>query len=221
MSKIIAIGDIHGCLDQLVKLVDQLEQFPEHTRICLGDYIDRGPHSMPVIDFLMEQSKRHEWIFLKGNHEDMFLESLRNSDIGHAWSYPETYASFGLDHRANIMDLKPEHRAFFRDLRLSHETVNHFFCHAGVDPSRALNDQSNDTLLWMRDKFLNYKGDFGKIVVHGHTPIGVEWKPNRINLDSACVFGGKLTALMINEDGPKASQYLEFSVPGYPRKPTR
>ena len=75
MSKIIAIGDIHGELYKLLNLFARLSIGTNDTLVFLGDYIDRGKKSKDVINFLIKLSKDYNCIFLKGNHETFFIES--------------------------------------------------------------------------------------------------------------------------------------------------
>lgn len=203
MSKYVAIGDIHGCLNELNEMLDVLDkQFPEHVRIFLGDYIDRGPNSKGVIDKLIAYNMRQECVFLRGNHEDMFMEAMRERSSGHLQYYPECYESYGLDYTTVGYDYLPAgHWKFLTNTRQYYETRKHFFVHAGVNPSYSLNDQNWNDSLWIRDRFLDHTHSFGKMVVHGHTPQdAITWKKNRINLDTSCVFGGRLTALVIDEE---------------------
>jgi diadenosine tetraphosphatase ApaH/serine/threonine PP2A family protein phosphatase len=81
---------------------------------------------------------------------------------------------------------------------LTFECGDYFFVHAGVRPGRPLDQQDEEDLLWIREEFLDFDGDFGKRIVHGHTPVDVAtFKPNRINLDTGACFGGPLTAVLI------------------------
>src|SRR5262249_7932796 len=95
--------------------------------------------------------------------------------------------------------LSPAHLGFLKSLQLSTFTDRFFLCHAGVRPSVPLGNQNEDDLLWIRGEFLNSDVDFGKIVVHGHTPIAEpEFRPNRINIDTGAFATGRLTCLVID-----------------------
>ena len=90
------------------------------------------------------------------------------------------------------------HLRFFRDLQLSFECGDFFFVHAGVKPGIELSRQMENDLLWIREEFLSSSEDFGKIVVHGHTPApDIEVLPNRINIDTGAFATGRLTCLVI------------------------
>ena len=122
----------------------------------------------------------------------------------------ETLASYGLTSanvagnglsdlaRALAAALPQSHLDFFRGLRTSFACGDFFFAHAGVRPGVDFARQSDTDLIWIRQEFLRHEGDFGKFVVHGHTPVReVERRPNRIGIDTAAYATGKLTALVI------------------------
>jgi len=189
-----AIGDIHGMHGKLMLALEMIEGIATSgcRVVFLGDYIDRGPDSRAVLSTLMKGPRRaaDTWICLKGNHEDMMLQGLAEpSDLnwwldngGHA-----TLQSFGGRVPDNVL-------RWCRALPLKFETATHFFVHAGIDPSMPLGEQDGRQLMWIRGKFLNHHGDFEKHVVHGHTPAEkAELWPNRTNLDSGAVYGGKLS----------------------------
>jgi hypothetical protein len=94
-----------------------------------------------------------------------------------------------------------EHLTFIRSLPLMHRFENLLFVHAGVRPGVALEQQTEDDLIWIREGFLNHRGDFGQLVVHGHTALN---RPlhygNRVDLDSAAGYGRPLTAAVIDGD---------------------
>ena len=79
---------------------------------------------------------------------------------------------------------------------------DYFFCHAGVRPGVALDRQRPDDLIWIREGFLDSNADFGKVVIHGHTPVAEpEILPNRIDIDTGAVFTGRLTCLVLEGSG--------------------
>lgn len=223
-TRIYAIGDIHGCSDLLETLLDQITadnlmraDMQSKKLVFLGDYIDRGPDSARVIDILTHGlPDGYEAIFLKGNHEAMLLEALENTKSALFWMQNggrETIASYAfrkelLDSDSEpdtddpmpvfTQDLPPEHLDFLASLQHSYQCGDYFFAHAGVHPDRPLDQQKDRDLMWIRDRFLFSEKDFGKIIVHGHTPVReVDTADNRIGIDTAAVYGGKLTALML------------------------
>ncbi len=210
---IYAIGDIHGCLKPLKSLINKLPLKSQDELVFVGDYIDRGPESKEVVDFLLSDRKPN-WRFLKGNHEQMFLDWLKTSDSTAASNWLlnggyETLKSYlsidaldeihGQDIKALLKPVLPEeHIRFFESLSLTYETSDYFFCHAGVNLDKPLNAQEPEDLLWIRRKFLEDPRPTPKLVIHGHTPIEkVDLSRDRINLDTGCVYGRVLTAVSL------------------------
>ena len=190
------IGDIHGCLRPLQRLLDKITPQPGDEVIFIGDYIDRGPQSREVVEHLLGLSYR--CVFLLGNHEKMLLDYLDGKDEGLflANGGLETIKSYG-GHVANI---PPAHLRFFRDLRLMYETEYYLFVHAGIRPLVSLENQTVDDLVWIRQEFFQFIGRFSKLVVFGHTPLRqVLMAPDRIGIDTGCVYGGKLTCVKLPE----------------------
>ena len=218
--RIYAIGDIHGRLDLLNELLARITSDialrPTATPlyVFLGDYIDRGPSSRETIDRLIEHGATHESVFLKGNHELIAIKCLSDPGLFDQWlrlGGLETLVSYGvpaetLANGKQIAELQsafhsalPQaHFRFFRDLKNSFECGDFFFAHAGVRPNVELSRQKENDLLWIRGEFLSSKDDFGKIVVHGHTPTReIEVGPNRINIDTGAFATGRLSCLVL------------------------
>jgi len=219
--RIYVIGDIHGRLDLLEKLHAKIKKDAKgckHLKIIqvfLGDYIDRGPESKGVIDFLIKPPpKKWKRICLKGNHETMVSKFLSDPDVLERWQRNgglETLYSYdpGLIGQPGIFSPKKiqkkfdkvfskSHRKFFAKLKLSAEFGDYFFAHAGVRPGVSLKDQVEEDLIWIRKEFITSNKNFGKIIVHGHTPIDKpEVKSNRINIDTGAWITGKLTCLVL------------------------
>lgn len=199
-----AIGDIHGCARELAALLDQIRPTEDDTVVFLGDYIDRGPDSKGVVDIILDLEKRTTVVALKGNHESMLLDFLDFPEAPGAGMFilnggSSTLASYAT--AEGDYAFPESHVNFFRNLRICFETKTHFFVHAGVPvgPLSDLNPESPEAqnqMMWMRQPFLSSTYQWEKVVVHGHTPVAkVEKLPNRINLDTGCVYGNSLTAL--------------------------
>lgn len=228
---IYAIGDIHGradLLDRLLKRIgddvaDRSSGRDRATLVFLGDYIDRGDHSREVIDCLvaLEASPRYETIFLKGNHEDAMLRFLRVPEDSADWlSYGglATLMSYGVREVTPAMSperlraaarqlaesLPRPHHSFLDRLRLTWQAGEYFFCHAGVCPDLAKEDQPEDSLLWGDSDFFGRAWKEGLRVVHGHhVCTAPDIQPHRIGIDTGAYFTGRLTALRL--EGPSTS----------------
>ncbi len=201
-QKIFAIGDIHGCAQELSELINKLPLEQNSKIIFLGDYIDRGPNSKDVIDQILNLKKKYEVVTLMGNHEAMLLAFLQDPSSSMAGFFilnggSATLASY--IHQDNQYVIPEDHLDFFNSLAIYHETNNYLFVHAGVPniPLSQINiNEHKHDLLWIRESFLNSSFRWDKMIVHGHTPQKSPEKTNyRINLDTGCVFNGALTAL--------------------------
>jgi diadenosine tetraphosphatase ApaH/serine/threonine PP2A family protein phosphatase len=207
MSLIYAVGDIHGALHKLQNLVARCEEHADGralTFVFVGDYIDRGPQSSGVIRFLIELQQRmpERVIALGGNHETTALSIIDGAPADHWLSQGglATLRSYGI---ADVRELPREHVDWMRSLRLSHDDGRRFFVHAGVNPDRPLHAQDEYDLVWIREPFLSDERDYGRLVVHGHTPLregAPDLRNNRLNLDTGAGFGGPLTAAVFAED---------------------
>ena len=202
MTKVYAFGDIHGCLEQFQRLIELCEMdaaSQKSTFIFLGDYIDRGPDSRGVIDFLVDLQKwsPDKVICLRGNHEELFLNALNGEDAEASWLSNGGDATLRSYHATRARDIPASHIDWIRSLPLFHDDGQRFFVHAGVHPDRPLDQQRSRDLMWLREPFLSSSKDFGRLVVHGHTPLdnGIpDLRPNRLNLDTGAVYGRALTA---------------------------
>jgi serine/threonine protein phosphatase 1 len=197
-----AIGDIHGSLHKLRDLMMLCERHADGRTasfIFLGDYIDRGPDSRGVVEALMDMQSRQpdRVIALKGNHEAVALEVVDGETEAELWlreGGTATLRSYDID---DARDLPDEHVAWLRSLPLCYDDGRRFFVHAGVDPEKPLGAQRDRDLIWIREPFLSDARDYGRLIVHGHTPQtdGIpDFRGNRLNLDTGAVFGRPLTA---------------------------
>jgi serine/threonine protein phosphatase 1 len=221
--RIYAVGDLHGradLLDRLFVNIDaDLADYPARRaiQVFLGDYVDRGPNSYGVVERLIRRGQTHNIVCLKGNHELFLLEFLRTPDTLKHWrDYGglDTLMSYGVTPPFNAnaerlaalaaalhQAMPAEHREFLGRLKMSFSCGDYLFVHAGVRPGVPLARQREQDLLWIRDEFLQYEHDFGKIIVHGHTPVTQpEIRSNRINIDTGAYATGKLTCLILEED---------------------
>jgi len=221
--RIYAIGDVHGRADLLDAVLSRVDaDMAAHpvarpVEVLLGDYIDRGPASRDVLDRLVGRCRTHGTLCLQGNHEAFAVEFLRDPAIFDEWrkygGLP-TLMSYGLAPPMNAdrneqaklaaafdQALPDAHRHFLGSLALSFTCGDFFFAHAGVRPGIPLRTQRAEDLLWIREDFLLHEANFGKMVVHGHTPVlQPDVRPNRINIDTGAYATGKLTCLVIERD---------------------
>lgn len=204
-GNIFAIGDIHGCYDKLCSLMQKIDiDFECDTLVFLGDYIDRGPCSFEVVEFLIDLKKRtSNIIFLKGNHEAMLETYIAGTD---RMSYlasggRQTVENYIKHNKINDVFLVPDaHLNFFKSLDLFYQTDDYIFVHAGLRDNVALEMQTTADFLWMREPFLKSKYDFGKRVVFGHTHLPKPLvMPNKIGIDTGAVYGNKLTCVKLPE----------------------
>ncbi len=170
---LLAIGDIHGCLAALETLLAAVPIADDDLLVTLGDYVDRGPDSRAVVDWLIARHKRGHLIPLRGNHELIMLEARISNGLRNSWlsfGGDETLASYatpGTD--GSLDDVPAEHWDFFEAAcRDFYETDTHFFVHANADPQVSLSMQSQQLLFW--EKFNSPPPHCsGKIMVCGHT----------------------------------------------------
>jgi len=219
--RVYAIGDVHGCDDQLASLhamvAADLATRPAVVPLLLhlGDYVDRGPDSAGVVARLAGGSPLPgvpggvPVINLMGNHERTMLDALHGERAAVTdWRISggrEALASWGLDADGDpagwAAGIPAAHLAFLRGLALHHRVGGYLFVHAGIRPGLALADQLPDDLLRIRHAFLNSDADHGCVVVHGHSPTrGPVVRPNRIGIDTGAVFGRELTCLVLEDD---------------------
>ena len=208
-GRLFAVGDIHGCVDELAALIKSAAPRRGDTIVFVGDYIDRGPASSEVIDFMLELPRTGaECVFLKGNHEDMML-----SFLGYAGRYGDSFLLNGgaqtlesyridPDRADDAIDRIPrEHVEFFRNLATSYRRPPFLFVHAGISPTRQLEEQSVEDMLWIRQEFIFYPHQIGATVVFGHTPMRAVMvdMPYKLGIDTGLVYGGKLTCVEFTE----------------------
>jgi serine/threonine protein phosphatase 1 len=199
-GRLLAVGDIHGCLDHLERLMSRVEPTTTDRTVFLGDYIDRGPESRGVIDYLIDFGQRFpKSIFLKGNHEAMFLDFLagRNQWLFLYNGGASTLESYQEERGVRIARA---HLDFLANLPLYYETDNFIFVHAGLRPGKPLEHQQEKDLLWIREEFINSSFSWGKTVVYGHTPRqGPLLERDRICVDTGAVFGKFLTCCDVEQ----------------------
>lgn len=215
-----AVGDIHGCLDKIQRLLEVIRYDPRADRlIFLGDYIDRGPASKGVIDLLLcLQRENPQNIFLMGNHEENFLTYVQAclEEPGELyWLAEPFFAGGGVttlrsyapqsrephDPRC-VQAIPPEHLRFLAALPLYWTDASYIAVHAGVRPGIPLAQQQANDLLRIRRPFLHTPHGLGKYVIFGHTPFrAVMRAQDKVGIDTGACYSepgyGKLTAFCL------------------------
>jgi serine/threonine protein phosphatase 1 len=227
--RVYCVGDIHGRLDLLEELHDLIRADSDGFEgskavIYLGDYIDRGAQSRQVVDLLVSQPlEGFESIHLMGNHEQSMLAFLQDPLANAAWlayggqvallSYGVGAARLTLGQdvvalRDELAEKLPDsHLGFLSNCRLKHVEGGYCFVHAGIRPGVAIDQQSEEDLLWIRDEFTQSRVCHSHIVVHGHTMVDeVEWRPNRIGIDTGAFQTGLLSALVLEGENQRLLQ---------------
>ena len=218
----LAIGDIHGCFHTFHHLVqDVLQIHPQDTLFLLGDYIDRGPASKEVIDYILNLRDFCTVKPVMGNHEYMLLKSISDERFFKLWmlnSCETTLISFGVS-PGKSMEWKSVNRIpleyidFFKGLNLYEETNDYLFVHAGIGSSAEDPLNNPDILLWTRTEDYNEPILQGRKMIHGHTPVELSLIRQRVldpdsmifNLDGGCVYShfpgmGYLVALDLDKN---------------------
>ena len=231
MTTLYAIGDIHGDMDQLemihARVADDLAAHPADAFqiIHIGDLVDRRFRSKQVIDYLIDgHAQGKPWVTLKGNHDRMmtlFLDHKEQDPILRkdlTWLHPrlgglttlESYGITGFDHEQEdeiqteaMAKVPTAHRDFLRSLPDHFDTPRAFFAHAGVNPDRTLDAQTEDDLIWVRAPFHDHPHPYEKLIVHGHTPVEAvtRYTNNRLNIDTGAAYGGLLSAIVLDDTG--------------------
>jgi serine/threonine protein phosphatase 1 len=214
------IGDIHGRLDLLNRLIAQihadLAKRPARKilLVFLGDLIDRGPNSAEVLERLRTyQADGVQTVFLLGNHEEVLLRILNgDTSLISSWLQfggAECLKSYGVDPRqiragddkvlaVLRLAIPPKHVEFLSSFVDTCRFGDYLFVHAGIRPGVTLDEQVQSDLRWIREPFLFDDTDHGCVVVHGHTiSAEIEERANRIGIDTGAYRTGVLTALAI------------------------
>jgi len=212
-GRLLCIGDVHGCALELDRLLAAVDPRPEDRLVFLGDYVDRGADSRQTLDILCDLAGvLPGTIFLRGNHEEMFLDFIgldganRGAFFGNGGA--QTLRSYGWassdvpPSTAEARVLVPDaHVAFFARMVLRHEADGYAFVHAGVRPGVALSAQRREDLLWIREEFLLVDHRLDDCIVFGHTPYRDVWfgAARKVGLDTGCVYGGRLSCLDLTQ----------------------
>ncbi len=209
-GKIFAVGDIHGCYDKLVELMERLPYRPGRDRLVfLGDYIDRGSDSAHVLDYLCRlRQENPDMIALIGNHENLLMEYSRTSDPAllpylRKMGLDATVSSYGQEgfNARPLSFLPQEHVDFLTTLLPYWESEEYIFVHAGMEPGTPLEETDLAVLCEVRDAFIESNYDFGKKVIFGHTPFSLPLVTStKICIDTGAAYGNLLTAIQLPDE---------------------
>jgi len=193
----LAIGDIHGCRVALETLVGLVNPAPGDVLVMLGDYVDRGPDTKGVIDFLFELQKDCRLVTLRGNHEIMMERALHSRSEAANWLSVGGHAVLDSYRASTPHDIPKAHWEFIAACLPYYENETHFFVHANAYPDHALPDQPEFMLYW--ESFDHPPPhQSGKVMVCGHTsqkcglPLDVG---HAVCIDTFAHGGGWLTCL--------------------------
>lgn len=220
-QRVYAVGDVHGRLDLLDRLLAMIDAddracaAAETTLIFLGDLVDRGPDSAGVVERVrqLDASGRDVRVVL-GNHEEVFLAALdgdaRALKLFCRIGGRETAISYGIGEQdyagmdydalgaALAAAVPADHRSFLARGSDMEIVGDYAFVHAGVSPSRPLDQQRGTDLRWIRDPFLGSRAPLEKVIVHGHTIVDdAEITDHRIGIDTGAYVTGRLTAVAL------------------------
>lgn len=211
----IMISDIHGCLNELNRLLNAVEYNHERDRlILLGDYVDRGPDSKEVVERIIELVHVHGAIAIKGNHDQRLVDLINDRDVKDKFiehgglatiaSYTDN-KEMTLDEAIEyIRDKYINHINFLETLPLFYEDRHHIYVHAGINPDVAeWREQSEYDFLYIKEQFINNRTRVDKKVVFGHTKTidihrkaDIWFSEDKIGIDGGCAYGLQLNGLI-------------------------
>lgn len=224
-SEIFSIGDVHGCLEELLDAEQRIASLADMESgrrliVLIGDYVDRGPRSFGVLDHLSKPPPPgFERICLCGNHDDAFYKFIVSPKLERDWLHfggVATLYSYGVDAAfhlkadpkgTGLLDavrnhIPADHVEFLKNAPVALSIGKFIFVHAGIMPGYPLEDQNDADLMWIREPFLSEGPQLDVIVVHGHTPTeNIVFGKRRIGLDTGAYMTGRLNVLRINRRG--------------------
>ena len=200
MSRTIVVGDIHGCYDELMELVEKVDLGKDDRLVSVGDLITKGPKSREVLELFMTDARFSTVI---GNHDLALRRKWNGEEIELKAAQKEAHKE--------LRGEKDAYASFFNRLPFTIDLDTHLVVHAGLRPNVELHSQTTDDMVLIRTLGPDRESDEGtpwyhvyygeKIVLFGHWPAP---EPRRgkqaIGLDTGCVYGYNLTAYIIETD---------------------
>ena len=197
MGRTIVVGDIHGCFDELTDLLGMLNLKPDDRVIAVGDLIAKGPKNRAVLDLLMSDRRFSSVV---GNHDRIIRQKLRGEPV-----------RLNRDQRRVLKELGPDpgpYASFLRSLPFTIDLGSHLIVHAGIRPGVDLDKQMASDMTEIRTMgsdpprrrglpwYSVYRGP--QTILFGHWPAKQPRRaPYALGLDTGCVYGGTLTAFVI------------------------
>jgi len=203
-NKTFVVGDIHGQLGMLENLMEKIPWRPDKDDLFfLGDYVDRGPDSRGVVDYIVSLMQNHSRIScVLGNHEAMLLDYLTgvNTELYLANGGGSTLRTYSREKgyvRSLILPEIPNgHIVFWNSLKPYFELEDYYLVHAGLRPGVPLARQTKIDMLWIREPFISSTYDFGKKIIFGHTPfLEPLVMKNKIGIDTGAAYSRRLCCL--------------------------
>lgn len=190
--------------------MEKLKPYDDRQIIFIGDYIDRGPDSKGVVEFLLEFYEQHNCIFLRGNHEQMLLDAIWRDGMNLWLNNGGRTTLNSYETNSQQMEFPENHLEFYRSTKIFYDTPDYFFVHAGLAPHKTIEDsienkEEHIEFLWERSHLNAFETVWEKKVVFGHTPRPHPLKKGKmLGIDTGCVYEslgyGKLTAALLPEE---------------------
>jgi len=202
-----AVSDIHGCLKTFKALLKKINFTKEDQLYILGDYIDRGPHSKGVFDYILELQNEHFQIFcLRGNHDQMMLDAIHSMKWQRNWLQNGGWTTVESFDAKLFSDIPMQYFDFIKEMPYYIEVDNYILVHAGFSFDMPNPFDELHSMLWQRNWYdkINYHWLQDRMIIHGHTPTSKEDvkvmlsnfnKTQYLNIDTGCVYKGRMKGL--------------------------
>lgn len=223
-----AVGDIHGHTAALVALLGEVRPSSSDQVVFLGDYVDKGPDVAGTLEMLSKLGQEHDWIFLRGNHDQMMLNAYRDPSTFAVWEClagEAPLASYGSGSTETLLRSLPPHHIRFLEERCCnyHETDSFIFVHAGIRPHVSPEDEDIERLQWTTLSSAE-PHESGKTVICGHSSQAsgriVDLR-HTICIDTGITKGNYITCLNLDDfTFTQASAVGEILKGSLPNRPT-
>jgi serine/threonine protein phosphatase 1 len=212
MSRLFAISDIHGCFNTFYDLVvNTLSITRSDKLVLLGDYIDRGPFSREVIDFIIDlRNNDFNVVPLAGNHEAMIVGAFRDPEILPIWLLNSGLSTLQSLQVKSVNDIDEKYISFLTGLNYYENEGDNIFVHAGFNDNVSDPFSDNYEMVWHSRPVYSNPVFRNKRIIHGHRPKTIDYVKNMISgrsqvipIDTGCVYDeedgfGYLSAIEIN-----------------------